>query len=331
MMTTRRLDYQLLSRAILAAAIFVFLSIRDGSFATPANVYTLFEGFAFSGLAALAIGISMIAGELDLSVGSMAGLAGIIAVMLSNSIGPIPAVLIAVVVAMILGGLQGLAIGLLKINSLVFTVGSMMALRGLAYIVCNQNTVVLRDLDIADVVKHQLFLFSPFSLITIALFTALWIFMTYSSVGRDIYAIGGGRLEAVAAGIPLTRTLVIVFGLSGSLAGLAGALVSLKSGSATPFGLADLTLPAATAALVGGVRIEGGKGSAIGIAVGVFILRFIGSYINLQGAPYFVESLATGAILLVVIAIELVTETPRLRERWARRRRAWAAEPRPPS
>lgn len=313
-----KINFQLTTRLGLLVALFILFAILESSFATWANIYTVFEGVAFAGLVALGVGITIIAGEIDLSVASMAALAGVIGVILANKVHPIWAVIAAVAVTALIGGLQGLVIGLLRINSIVFTLGTMIAVRGLVYIVSREETVILANLDIADFVRYRLFIFSPFSLITLVIFVLAGIFMAYSRWGRNVYALGGGRNEALSAGVPLISTMVMIFAISGAFAGLSGALVSMKSGSAMPRGLDDLLLPAVTAALVGGASLAGGKGTIPGFFLGVLIIRFISSYINFQAMPYYAESLATGFVLLLVIAIELLTETPEARERWKR-------------
>ncbi len=316
----RRLNAQLLSRFGLLVGLFILFATLESSFATWANIFAVFEGFAFAGLMAVGVGITIFAGEMDLSIASVAALSGVISVLLANKIPAVLAVLVAVVFCAAFGALQGWAIGLLGINSIVLTLGSMIAIRGLVYIIAREQTAILDNLDIADMVKYKLFIFTPFSLITIAVLVLLGLFMRYVRWGRNIYALGGGRNEALAAGVPLLRSMVLIFAFSAGLSGLCGALVSLKSGSAMPRGLEDLLLPAVTAVLVGGASLTGGKGTIQGTFIGVIILRFISSYINFKGMPYFVESLATGIVLVVVIAIELLTETPEARERW----RHWA-------
>jgi len=314
-----RLDFQIYSRVVLAIALFIIFSMFESSFATTGNIYVALEGFAFTGLVALAIGITIIAGEMDLSVGSIAAVAGVVAVSFAH-LGLIYSVLIAVLVSAVIGALQGLAIGLLRIPSIVFTVGTMIGLRGLVYILAREKTVVVPDLNMVEVIKHRIFIFSPFSLITIAIFIIIGLFMACSRPGRNIYAIGGGRMEAVAAGVPVFRTTVLVFMLSGTLAGLSGALISLKSGSAIPRGLDGLLLIAAASALIGGTSLAGGRGTVLGIALGSIIIRFVSSYINFKAMPYYAESLATGFLLILVIAIELLAGRPWAHKLWTRLR-----------
>jgi len=309
MKNSLRLDPQITSRIVLVLVLFVLFSVFESSFATAANIYTVLEGFAFTGLVALAIGITIIAGEMDLSVGSMAAVAGVIAVSFAG-LGLIFAVLLAVLVTAALGALQGVAIGLLRIPSIVFTVGTMIWLRGLVYILSGENTVVVPDLKMVEVIRHPVSVFSLFSLITIGMFILMGLFMNYSRSGRNVYAIGGGRMQAAAAGVPVFRTIVLIFTVSGILAGLAGSLVCLKSGSAIPHGLEGLLLLAAAAALIGGTTLSGGRGTVLGIALGAMTIRFVSSYINFKAMPYYAENLAIGALLILIIAIELLVAKP---------------------
>lgn len=317
-----RIDRVLASRLVLFVVIFVFFTFFDDRFATKNNIFTVFEGFAFLGLGALAVGVTIIAGEFDLSIGSVAAVAGILAVKMAD-LGVIPAVVITVAIGTAFGIVQGVLIHRLKIQSLVFTLGTLIALRGVAFIISNENSVVLKDLELAKSVKKQLFIFSPFSLTTIAVFVVVGVFLLYNRYGREIHAIGGGREEAVAAGVPLLRPIVISFALSAAMASLAGALTSLKSGSAGPMGFENLLLPAVTAALIGGVSLFGGKGNAFGIAIGALTIRFVVSGLSLGGSPFYVLTLATGILLVIVIALELLVDRTELRDQlreWRARR-----------
>lgn len=294
----------------MALVVGVFFALIDRHFATVNNVYAIVEGFAFAGAVALGVGVTIIAGEFDLSVGSVAGVCGVIAVKLvSAGFGLVPCIAVTVVIALAFGMLQGLVIGWLRISSLVFTVGTLVGVRGLAYMLSNEKTVVLPfdKLTYADAVQTQIGVLSPFSLTTTAIFIVVGLLLAYSRYGREIYAIGGGRSEAIGAGTSALRPLVVAFGLSAALAGFSGAMLSIKSGSAPPAALDTLLLPAVTAALIGGTTLQGGRGSVLGIALGVITLRFVDSELSLTGSQYYVESLATGVLLLLVLAIEMLS------------------------
>ena len=306
------------ARLGLFAAVFLIFTVSDDRFFSTNNVFTIFEGFAVLGLAALAVGVTIIAGELDLSVGSAAAVSGIISVSLVDEIGLIPTVIVAILIGTVYGSLQGYLIYRLRIQSLVFTLGTLIGLRGLAFMVSGENTVVMSDLSIAQSVRRQLWIFSPFSLVTLGCFVAVALVLVNTRFGREIYAVGGGRQEAAAAGVPLVRPLVLAFALSGAMAALTGALTSIKSGSAGPAAFETLLLPAATAALIGGVSLLGGRGSVFGIAIGALTLRFINSGLSLGGAPFYILTLATGIVLIVAVVLELLIGRPELRARWRR-------------
>jgi ribose/xylose/arabinose/galactoside ABC-type transport system permease subunit len=293
-------------RFLLAAIVLIAVSMWNYNFLTESNVFTVMEGFAFVGLVALGVGITIIAGEFDLSVGSLAAVAGILAIQMDG----LPVVLVIVLTGLIcaiFGATQGFLIDKLGISSLVFTIATLIGLRGLAFIISDEKTVIAKDVTQADVLREQYFIFSPFSLFTIAMFVVLGLFLSRTRLGREIYAVGGGRTEAAGAGIRATRPLVIAFAISGCLAGLAGALSAIKSGSAQPTGFENLLLPAVTAALIGGVSLFGGVGTVIGIALGAFTLRCVISVLYLEGSQFYVENLATGLLLLVVLAIEMTS------------------------
>ena len=281
----------------------------DGSisgYASFRNFFATMNGFAILGLVTLGLTVTIIAGEIDLSVGSMAALTGVIVVRLNDPIGAVPALIIGLLVASLLGALQGYLIQWLRISAIVFTIGTLMLLRGVSLLVANEKTVVLRNFEFGDFLKTQWWIFSPTSIMTIIVFIAIGVFLKYHKWGREIYAIGGARKEALAAGISLTRPIVIAFLISGFCAGLAGAIVGLRGGSAQPLGLQTLLLTGTTAAFAGGVSILGGKGSAIGAALGTFLIQFLESGLNFRATPAFIAGIILGALLMIVIFVELL-------------------------
>ena len=164
-----------------------------------AGIRALLDGAVLTGIAAAGVGVTMIAGEFDLSIGSMAALAGVIAIkMLPLGIGA--ATLIAVVIATLLGLSQGFVIAWLNVNSLVFTIGTLIALRGLAHIVSNENavTVPMAMLLQPSVMEWHWGIVSTLNLSLLAVFILVGMFLRLAKWGREIYAIGGGRAEARA-------------------------------------------------------------------------------------------------------------------------------------
>ncbi|MFJ6095656.1 ABC transporter permease [Williamsia muralis] len=294
---------------MLAALVFAYFAITVRGYATEGNLYAILEACALVGIVAAGLGATMLAGELDLSVASVAACAGIIAVKMSNY-GVFVAVASATVVGVVFGLVQGALIARLSIPSLVFTLGTFIGLRGVAYILSNEKTVNidLTNLAISTNLRERFFIFSPFSLIMIAVMISVGFVLRYMRVGREIYAIGGARKESRAAGVSQSKPLLLAFALSAGLGALAGSLSSLRGASATPAGYETLLVTAVTAALIGGVSLYGGRGGMAGIFIGVLTLQFLLSGLALLGAAFWAASLATGAVLLAFLAVDLANE-----------------------
>lgn len=299
------LNPQFVFTIILAIIVWGFFAGTEENYASFRNLFATVEGFAVLGLVTLGLTVTIIAGEIDLSVGSMAALVGVIVVRLNDPIGAVPALIVGLAVGAFLGALQGYLIQWLRISAIVFTIGTLMLLRGVSLLAASEQTVVLREFGFSDFLKSQWWIFSPASIMTIIVFIIVGVFLKYHKWGREIYAIGGARKEALSAGISLTRPIVIAFLISGFCAGLAGAIVGLRSGSAQPLGLQALLLTGTTAAFAGGVSIQGGKGSAIGAVLGTFLIRFLETGLNFRATPAFIANIILGTLLIVVIFVEL--------------------------
>jgi len=300
----RRARTYILPLGVLAVT-WVVIASTTPSFKGQSSVFSVLEGFPLLGLVALGLAVTIIAGELDLSVGSMAALAGVVAVK-SGSTGLVGALAIATLMGVVLGAVQGTVIARLGINSLVLTVGTLILLRGAAYLASSNKPSQLKNFVISDPLLDRYGILSISSIIALSIFVVLGLFLAYTRYGREIYAIGGARDEARAAGVPRFRPLVLTFALSGGCAALAGALASLKGGSAAPQNYDDVLLSGAAAALVGGVSLYGGRGTVLNVALGVGVLSVVAAGLAARGSDASLTQLVTGALLIVVVAVEYV-------------------------
>jgi ribose transport system permease protein len=302
-------------RALFMVIIYLIFAVQLPNYHTATGIAALLDGAVLIGTVSVGVGISMLAGEFDLSVGSLAAVTGVI-VMEIVGIGVFPSLLLGVLFAAVVGAVQGVVIGLLGINSLVFTIGSLIGLRGIALVISHENSVTMPIDQMDDIdffTERFLGVLSPLSLGMVVVFVVAGLFLRFTRWGREIYAIGGGRNEAKAAGVSVLRPMVIAFTCSGALAGLGGGVLSLRLGSATPLGFDTLLLSAATTCLMGGVALEGGSGNVIGIAIGLFTLRFLITGVASLGAPYYVQNLAAGALLIFVVVVQLLASKYRRR------------------
>ncbi len=301
-------DPDLTFAVILAALVYGTFAFSNDLFFTANAGFAIMERFAVLGLVGLALTLCIIAGEIDLSIGSNAALTAVIVVRLTDSIGAVKAIIIGVICATIIGLVQGFFIAYLKVRAIVLTVGTLMLLRGVALFAADEKTVMLTDFSITDFIQTKMAVFfSPASILVIALFVLVGLFMRYTKYGREIYAIGGARKEAVAAGVNLKRPMMIVFAISGFCAGVGGAIIGLRSGTAQPLALQYLLLSATVAAFIGGVSIHGGKGGVIGALVGTLTVNFLNTGLVFNVTPAYVAQTYLGVLLLVVIIFQTLS------------------------
>jgi ribose/xylose/arabinose/galactoside ABC-type transport system permease subunit len=238
-------------------------------------------------------------------------MAGIIAVENAGH-GLVATVLIATAVCAAVGATQGFLIAKLGINSLVFTVGTLILIRGITYLLSGgpngQAPVSLEDFAVSDALLARHWVFSVSSIVALCVFAAIGVFLAITRYGREIYAIGGARPEALAAGLTTTRPLSLAFAVSGGCAGLAGALASLRGGAAAPESYEELLLAGVAGAALGGVSLWGGRGTVINVLIGVLVLSVVTASLAVRGAQGSTVQLITGALLLGVIALEFVEQ-----------------------
>ena len=292
----------------LAIAVYSYFALSTEMFASHNISFAILERFAVLGLIGLALTICIIAGEIDLSIGSNAALCAVIVVKLTDPIGAPFAMLIGISISTLIGFTQGFFIAFLKVRAIVLTVGTLMLLRGISLVVAQEKTVMLTDFRVPDFITTKVLMyFSPASLMVIFIFILVGIFMRYTKYGREIYAIGGARKESLAAGVPLKRPLMIAFALSGFCAGFAGTVIGLKSGTAQGLGLQYLLLAGTVAAFVGGVSILGGKGGVIGAVIGSLTVNFLNTGLVFYALQVHFVQFFTSVLLVVVIVFQTMS------------------------
>ena len=290
---------------LLAVMVFGYFAATNDLFMTNDTTYAIMERFAVLGLVALALTLCIIAGEIDLSIGSNAALTAVIVVRFNDQLGTFTALAIGLVISTTIGIIQGYFVAYLRVRAIVLTVGTLMLLRGVALFAAQEKTVMLTEFDVPDFIQSKVLeYFSPASLLVIAVFIIVGIFMAYTKYGREIYAVGGARKEALAAGVNLKRPMIIVFSISGFCAGLGGAIIGLRSGTAQALGLQYLLLAGTVAAFIGGVSILGGKGGVVGAAIGTLTVNFLNTGLVFNVTPAYQVQLYLGILLIIVIMFQ---------------------------
>jgi ribose/xylose/arabinose/galactoside ABC-type transport system permease subunit len=304
---TRGLTKPSLRPYLLLIAIVIVLAGVDagqGRFLNRATAFSVLQQFATIGPVALALGLSMIIREFDLSVGGMLSLAGCLAVM-TGANEPGVGIALAVTVGCIAGLLQGSIMVGLGLSSVGVTLGGLLTLSGLTYVLTENTTISYARMDVALLVNDPVLgVFSLRSAVAIAAFAIAAFVMARTRVGRDVIATGSDRRAARVAGVQVDHIIIGVFAVSGMLTALAGSLLSYSLAAASPVALADTLVPAAAAAIIGGVSLAGGKGTPAGIAGGVLVLAVLRSGLTAIGVPPYVHDIVTGGVLLAVALLD---------------------------
>ena len=289
--------------------LFVVAAVASGVVALSAGtgapldgqlVFSVLQYFATLAPVALGLGLTMIAGEYDLSVGSVLGLAGCVAVMTGPG-HPVLGIAFGLTTGVICGLVQGTLVVGLRLSSVPVTLGGLMTVGALSYVVTGNQTVTYPDLDIARAVNAPILGFmSMRSVVAMACYAATIILLTRTRVGRDVAATGSHRVAAGTAGVKTGPILILVFATSGALSALSGVLLSYSLASASPAGLTEVLVPATAACIIGGVSLTGGRGTALGIALGVLTLCLLDAGFSVLGTSPFMQNVVLGAVLLAV-------------------------------
>ncbi len=270
---------------------------------------------AADGLAALGMTAVIVQGELDLSVGSILALAGVLTIGLEPH-GLLIAVPIALVAGIAIGLVNGFLVTRGGISSFIATLGTMIAVRGLVFTYTNGLPISGSNLDASLAMAKPLFGFlTPRVLVFIVAAVVLQVFMANTRIGRDFYAVGGNREAALAAGIPVERRIWTGFMISGFLAALAGVIVAIELDTGSPVLGTQTALVAITAVIIGGTSLLGGRGTILGTVLGELVLAALTTGLILLNVPSSYQQVVTGALLVGVV---LLDQLQARRPRWLR-------------
>jgi ribose/xylose/arabinose/galactoside ABC-type transport system permease subunit len=293
---------------LLLQAICIIASLLypdDFRYVSETNVGLLLRAIPVLGIISLGVGILMIAGEFDLSVGSVYTLAGYSLALLYGAGLP---VWIAVFGTLAIGICIGIANGLITVQfaipSFIATMGSMLVVRGIVRWLSEGRTVSFKpDETFAKIFTGSfLGIEAPF-LWFIGLALLVGLLVHRSKLGNHFYLVGGNEKTAIAVGINSRRVKTIAFALSGLAASIAGILSITRVGTATPAQGLGLELKAVAVCVIGGLFLTGGRGTVLGIVVGACLMYMVEDVLLLLRAPGFYLDVFVGAILVIAVIV----------------------------
>jgi ribose transport system permease protein len=294
----------LLGTLVLMCVIF---SLRAPTFLSLDNVVTIASTLAVVGISAIGMTMVLISGGVDISVGSVAALTGVVTSIFWRSILPIwPAVGIGLLTGLIVGLFNGLVITRLRINPLITTLASYSAVRGIAFVASGTQDNQLGEPGFQFLGRGNI-LGVPFSLILmLTLYLVFYFVLRYTRFGRNLFAIGGSPEAARLAGININRHLLAVYALCGLLSALSGLVSASQLAAGRPQAAFGLEFAVIAAVVLGGTSLAGGKGTLLGTLIGVVLLRTLDNGLVQLNVSSFYQDVARGVVLLLTVGIDQV-------------------------
>ena len=285
--------------------LFIALAVAIPDFLTSRNMVGLLLSVTIIGTIATTMMMVLALGEVDLSVASIVAFAGVSAAVITSASGSVLiGALGGIAAGALVGVFNGFVVARFGINSLIATLAAMEFVRGLAYITSGGDAVMITVPGFFELGS------ASFLGLTLPVWTMIICFVIFGFVlnltafGRNVLATGGNPEAAALAGVNVRRLKIIVFGLQGLVAGIAGVLLTSRMGLGDPNTSMGLELAVISACVLGGVALSGGVASITGVLVGVLIMGCVQNAMGLLNVPTFYQYLVRGAILLLAVLFD---------------------------
>jgi simple sugar transport system permease protein len=300
---------------VIAMVMIIGTFVHDAFF-TRANLVNVLQQSSELSVLVIAEALILIAGKFDLSIESVVGVAPMVAAWLVSPIliggsgfdlHPGVALLVMFLIGALVGAINGFMVARLKINAFMATLGMLILLRGITIGVTNGKTMF--DLPEAFLFLGNARLLGVPASVWLAglLYLVVGLFLRYHRFGRSVYAVGGSPEAARAAGIRVERVVMIVFIIGGVLAALAGLMLTGRLASVLSGQGQNMIFTVFAASVIGGISLNGGKGSVLGALTGVLLLGIIANILTLSQIEAYWINAAFGGIILAALVITRIT------------------------
>jgi ribose transport system permease protein len=306
---THRLGLENISLVFAIVVLAALIGSQNTAFFRPANISAIGNYVVIMGLLAVVETVVIIMGGIDISVGSVAGLASVMAGMVfAASWGNWwLSILIPLAVGAVCGLFNGVVVVFGRITPLIATLATLAGFKGVAQLVSNGRAQGYTGGDaVYTFLARGSVLFVP-TLVWVLLIVAagIHVMLRYTRIGRDIYAVGGNDTAARLSGVNVNKRILFVFVLAGFVASLAGILITARTGSGQPVsGSEGMEMLAVTGGALGGAALRGGKGSVISTLLAVVLLGVLINGMTLLGVNTFWQNVAQGALLIAAVVIQ---------------------------
>jgi ribose transport system permease protein len=287
-------------------ALCLALWIATPFFATVDNLVNVAEQSTIVGTLAIGMTFVILTGGIDLSVGSVVALTGVVLALVLRAGHGVPlAMLAAFATGIGAGAINGALVAFGRLPAFIATLGMMSVARGVALVLADGRPIsgfpdALRALSTTRVTGIPLSV-----LVMLALFVLAHFVLQYTMLGRSTYAIGGNEEASRLAGIPVARTKLIIYAIAGASAAATAVLLLARLNSAQPIAGIGYELDAIAAVVIGGTSLLGGAGSVTGTLIGALIMSVLRNGLNLLGVSSYVQQIAIGVVIVVAVLVDM--------------------------
>lgn len=296
--------------AFIAIIIFLIVLSPD-AFAKPSNLINIVKQASINGILACGMMFVIISGGIDLSVGSTAALAGVMAAHFSHPGGYplIVPILIALAVGALVGLVNGIGVAYGEIPPFIITLGTMTAVRGVSLIASGGAPVFNVSKSFEYVASGFAFGIPLLAIYFGAIVLISAFLLTQTVFGRRVYMIGGNEVAAKVSGIHVKRMKIFVYMVAGTLAGFAGMLLASRTVSGSPTAGNGYELDAIAAVIIGGISMAGGAGKWYGTVIGALMIAVIGNGLDILGVSSHYQLIIKGAIIVFAVLIDIKSKS----------------------
>jgi len=299
----RRSVPELAGLLVVLVVLFVFFAIKSPFFLGSDNILNILTAIAVTGIIAVPATMLLVAGQVDLSVGSGAAFCGVLLATRVESLGLWAAVVVALLAGLVIGLVNGFFVNIVNVNSLITTLGTLAVLRGLTQLMANGQTAIVNDF--ATLGTARPFLNIPLPVIIFAVIVVAGVLlMRFTTFGRGLYAIGANPVAARLVGIRTKRVLMLTFLLSGLSVAVAGLILTSQLSAASPVAATGLELTVVTAVVLGGASLAGGRGTIAGTVLGLVIIGVLNNGLVLLNVNSFWQDVARGTLLILAVSFD---------------------------
>lgn len=292
---------------VFLALEILFFSTQSPYFLNTANWINILTAISIVGVISAGMTILLVAGQVDLSVGSGVAFAGLVIAELAPRYGMAIAVTAAIGAGLLVGFINAFFVTVVGINALITTLGTLAVFRGLTLAIGHGQNISVADIGWA--IKRPLFNLPNAVLVFVAVAVLCALALSFTVYGRSLFAIGSNPIAARLVGLQVKRTLFLAFVISGLCIGLAALMDTSLVGSTSGTTGTGIEIAAITAVILGGTSLAGGTGGMTGTVVGLLIVGVLGNGLTLMNVESAWQQVATGTLLILAVSFDRLRQT----------------------